>query len=495
MDGTQRAQAAEPAQTRGKNLLVNYISLLGGSVGAKAMSLLTVLMLTRALGVADFGRYSLVFSYWALLNTLVDLGVTQILGREIAKNPASARPGIEAAVYLRLLGCAVFLPLGFLLAGPLNLDLSLALAVGYGILVGFEAFYDAYFSATMQLDRNARARLLSSALGVILMGAGVLLKAPLGVIVLIGLSQPLLKFVFDFRYAPFQLRLHPPQAERIRQFARDGWPLWLLGIQYILLARIDTFMLQVLSPTGNYDLGLYSAAFRFSEIMALLINALCPAMLPLLVANMHAPERIRFLASSGLRLILVVLMAMSLFIFWYAPWIVRLYGPGYEAAAESMRILIWSQMLVAVNSLCYQLLVVYNVQGRWPLILSSLFATALNIGLNALWIPSLRAVGASWATVVTELAIVVMMLGFIARYTPLRLFRDVVLIELLAGLACLPILPLGDRFGLLSVLLFVGLVFAFRLMTPETIRRLALERLHADPPSPTSSEGSAPPPG
>lgn len=476
----------------GRNLLVNYVSVLGGSLSAKALSLVTVLMLTRVLGVEDFGRYTLVFSYWALLNSLVDFGGAQILGREIAKDPACPRPAVEAAVWVRLLGCLVFLPIGYAFAGLIGLSPDLALVALLGLMIGFEAFYEVYFSATMRLDQNAHARMLSSLLGVSLMALALLLRAPLPVVVLVGLGTPLLKLLYDYRFAPFKLRLHAPDWERIRQFARDGWPLWLMGLQYVLLARADVFMLQVLSPQGAYDMGIYSAAFRFSEIMALLINALCPAMLPLLVTHRQEPERIRFLAHTGLRLILSVLMAMSLFIFWYAPWIVAIYGPGYGASASAMQVLVWSQALVAVNSLCYQVLIVYNVQGRPALITASVLSTLLNIALNWWWIPQFRVQGAAWATVVSELAIVGFMLVFLARHTPLRLFKDLLIIEGLALLACLPVIPLGNAYGALSVVFFAGLVFGFRLLTPGALRQLALERLHAAPPNPRSSDSASP---
>jgi O-antigen/teichoic acid export membrane protein len=473
------------ATTRGKSLWVNYVSLLSGTVTAKGFALLTVLMLTRYLGVEDFGRYSLIFSYWALLNTLVDFGGSHIMGREIAREPQHLRPSIESVIYIRLMGCVVFLPVGILLANVLGLGTDLMLVAFLGILAGFEAFYDLYFSATMQLDSNAKARFFSSMANVILMGLAILLKLPLIAIVLMAMLNPLLKLLYDYRYAPFKVRLHAPDWTRIRRIAMDGWPLWMMGLQYLLLARIDTFLLQVLSPTGEHELGIYSAAFRLSEVMALLINAMCPALLPLLVKHMHEPDRIGFLAGTSTRLILSGVMMLTLFIFGYAPWIVKVYGPGYAEATLCMRILIWSQALVAINTVCYQLLVIYNAQGRRPVLISSIFMTLLNIGLNLWLIPGLHAAGASWATVVTEAAIAISMLCFLHAYTPLRLVRDVLLIEGLALLSCLPVVMFGGNYGWMSILLFALLVWGLKLLTPEALRTLARERLHEAPTNPT----------
>ena len=475
------SSSEQPKRLQSKNLLVNYISLLGGTVLSKGLGLVVVLILTRALGVEDFGRYSLAFSYWALLNTLVDLGGSHIAGREIAKMPAQPRSTLESIIYLRLLGCALFLPVGFLLGQTLGLSLPVIVFTYAGLFAGFEAYYDLYFSASMQLDKTATTRFAASIVNVLLIGAAVALHAGLLVIIGIAMLNPLVKLALDYPLSPMQLRLNLPNWAHIRRIFRDGWPLWLAGIQYIILARVDTLLLQVLSPTGHHDLGIYSAAFRVSEIMALFINALCPALLPLLVQRANDPERMTFLTQTGIRLILTGLIAMSLLIFWYAPWITRMYGHGYAEAAGCIRILIWSQAFAAVNALCYYLLLVYNAQGKRPIIWANVVLTLLNIGLNFALIPLFKAEGASWATVITEVAILITMLAFVRRYTPLRLGKDILILETLALFCSLAAMNLGIGAGVLSTVGFVGLVFGLKLLQPQQLKALALERLSDQP--------------
>jgi len=465
-----------------KNLLVNYLSLLSGTVLAKALGLVTVLMLTRALGVEDFGRYSLAFAYWALLNTLADLGGSHIGGREISKDPGNPRSALESVIYLRLIGCLLFLPVGVFLGQQLGLSNSLIVATYAGLFAGFEAFYDVYFSASMQLDKTAKARFAASIANVLLIGLAVWLHLGLLWIVTLAMLNPLVKLALDYRYSPIAPKLSAPDWQRIKLILRDGWPLWLAGIQYIILARVDTMLLQVLSPTGHHDLGIYSAAFRVSEVMALFINSLCPAMLPLLVQRAHEPERINFLARTGVRLILTALMTMSLLIFCYAPWIASLYGPGYAESATCIRILIWSQAFAAVNAMCYYLLLVYNMQGKRPVIMANLLLTALNVGLNVVLIPLFKAEGSSWATVITEVAILLAMVGFVRLYTPLRLGRDILLVEGLALGSCWLGMHFGLAAGVISTVIFVGAMFGFGLLKPAQIKALALERIGANEP-------------
>lgn len=218
-----------------------------------------------------------------------------------------------------------------------------------------------------------------------------------------------------------------------------------------------------------------------SEVLALFINALCPALLPLLVQYAHAPERITFLTQTGTRLILTILIAMSLLIFGYAPWIAKMYGPGYMESADCIQILICSQAFAAVNALCYYLLLVYNAQGKRAVILGNLALTAFNVILNLVLIPPFKAQGASWATVITEVGLFVMTVLFVQRYTPIRLWRNMLPLLGLAMLSGLIAINLGIWGGITSAIAFVALVFALRLLTPVQLKQLAMERMAAAP--------------
>ncbi len=465
------------------NLLTNTASLFTGAMSAKIFSLISVLMLSRYLGVEDFGRYSLVFTFWALLNTLVDLGAGALLGREIAHNPAEARRPVEAAIYLRQLGSLLLLPIAFFLSPMIGLSTDLTLLTFVGIILGAEAFFDAYFSAVMRLDLSAKSRFWAGLVNVSLLAAAVVFHLPLFWIVLISLLNPLVKLWIDWGLLPQDkkpgLYLRLPQGAPMLAMFKDSWPLWLMGIQYIILARVDTLMLGALSPTGEHDLGIYSAAYRFSEILALLINSIGPSLLPILVQAMKNPARMQFITSTGIRVVVGGVMVISLLIFWYAPLIVELcYGPAYQDATLCMRILVWSQALVAVNTLCYQVLMVYNVQGRWSVLSASIGVTILNIALNAWLIPHYQAVGSSIATVITEIVALITMLYFVRRHTPNRLTGDILRLELFCIPACLLPALLGWGWGFLSALVYLPLLFWTKTLTVPMIRKLAHQNLH-----------------
>ncbi len=469
---------------KSKSLLFNYVSMLAGTLSSKMLAMLGFVMLSRFLGVEDFGRYSLVFSFWALLNTLMDLGTSALLGRDIAEAPKKTAETIESAIYIRVGGFLLFALPAYFIGRYLEMSPELIMITFYGLLVGFEVYYDCFFSATMRLDMAAKTRYFSSILHVCLIALGVLFKLDFIILVTIALSQPFFKLLFDyFLYKPFKITLRPPNIARIKTMLTDSWALWLIGLLYIVLARIDSLMLVKLSTDGEYQLGLYSAAYRYSEMLALFIASICPSILPLLVEAKNTDdngERIRYLTSNGTRFFTAVLVIISMCIFWYAKWIILIFnGQDYIEGAASLQILIWSQTMVAVNTLSYQVLMVYNKQGARDFLSACVSMVVLNIGLNMWFIPDYGSIGASWATVITEITMLIVMLYFIKKYTPNRLTKDVSIIAFFGALAMFPPILMGSSmWGILSPIVFVGLIVFSRTLTPSTIKQLVNQKLN-----------------
>ncbi|MEM0951760.1 MAG: oligosaccharide flippase family protein [Cyanobacteria bacterium P01_H01_bin.74] len=473
-----------------KTLLFNFSSLLGGTVFAKALGLLNVILLTRAISVESFGLYALAFNIWAFLNHMVDLGGFHIANRNLVETQDPPRETYESIIYLRLFGCLLFLPLLFL-AGPLlNISPSFNLIIAIGILAGFETFYDLYFSVTMQLDKRAKARVSASLCNTLVIALALAVNLSLQTIILLIMLNPALKLIFDWYFSknPFAWRLSKPNFAKIKSIVVDGWPVWLSNLQYTILTRIDTLLLLVLLPAamGQYELGIYSAAFRFSEVMGLLITSLIPVLLPLLVKASKTDRHIQWLATTCVKTILSLLVVGSLILFWYAPLITKLIGAKYEAASACLQILIASQAFAAFNAVCYNLLLVYNAQRKSWVIISNVLLTLANIGLNIILIPQLKANGAAWSTVLTEMIASVIMLISISCFTKIRLIPvlAIVLVFTAVSNAWVFFNILGPDsqnnhylLAWLSPVLFLGLMLSTKVLNVSDLKKLANEKL------------------
>jgi O-antigen/teichoic acid export membrane protein len=66
-------------------VLKNSSYLLSAQLIAKVLSFFYAFYLARQLGVVEFGNYSIALSYFSVLSSVVDLGVSRYLIREVSK--------------------------------------------------------------------------------------------------------------------------------------------------------------------------------------------------------------------------------------------------------------------------------------------------------------------------------------------------------------------------------------------------------------------------
>ncbi|HRH22094.1 MAG TPA: oligosaccharide flippase family protein, partial [bacterium] len=76
-------------------------------IGQKLISLAYFTIYARVLGPADLGKYYFALSFTTIFSIALDLGLTNLLTREVAKDKASANKYLGAALGAKLLLSAV----------------------------------------------------------------------------------------------------------------------------------------------------------------------------------------------------------------------------------------------------------------------------------------------------------------------------------------------------------------------------------------------------
>ena len=98
-----------------------------------------------------------------------------------------------------------------------------------------------------------------------------------------------------------------------------------------------------------------------------------------------------------------------------APRIVLfVYGEGFENAAIALKILIWAEVVVFISYLGGQLLNIGDKQITYTKYIG--MTACLNIALNFILIPKYTYIGASIATLLCELVIVVLIYNSVKKY-------------------------------------------------------------------------------
>ncbi len=196
-----------------------------------------------------------------------------------------------------------------------------------------------------------------------------------------------------------QRHASPPPAPRydLARWVRIGL-LCLSGISaQLLLNKADVLML---APLGDLtETGLYGAAFRLTALMTFPQLALALVMNPRFASAHGQAQDQRLRRELGRALLFsgctTAVAAMGLLV---APAAILglVFGPGFEAAAPVLIVLVLAQGLMA---LAFPLSGAGLMTGREARLGAVTWvALALNLCLNALLIPSLGALGAALAT-------------------------------------------------------------------------------------------------
>ena len=182
---------------------------------------------------------------------------------------------------------------------------------------------------------------------------------------------------------------------------KESWALMLSGFAIMIYMRLDQIMLAKMR--GDAEVGIFSAALRFSEVWYFIPAALCSSLLPSLIRKQRLDTaayetRIGQLydVNAGLAYALIAVLVPT------APWLFSLvYGEGFAGADGVFEIHIWAALFVFLGVARSSYLI--NEGFTSFSFLSTLAGAILNIVLNLFLIPRYGAHGAAVATVLSQM--------------------------------------------------------------------------------------------
>jgi O-antigen/teichoic acid export membrane protein len=271
------------------------IRLVGYGLGV-ALSLVSVPLLTRHLGVAGFGSFVTVLSLSSIVALVADAGLTVIGVREYVTLGPSDRSRLVANILaLRLViataGVLVVIGFGYAAGYEPSLVSGIALAgVGVLLLTVYQT-YTIPLAADLRLVRVTALELLRQALMVagylllIVAGAGIVgflaIPIPVGVVLVIVTALAIRHLV--------SLR---PGLDRIeaRSLLAATLPVAAASILGALFYKIAVVMMSVIS--NDDQTGYFSASVRIIEVIVPVASLITSAAFPLLVRSASdAPDR------------------------------------------------------------------------------------------------------------------------------------------------------------------------------------------------------------
>ncbi len=361
----------------------------------------------RTLGVSDFGLYTVALAYFSIISSIADFGFNRFLIREVARDKLAVHELIWSIIAFRLTITSVLFAVFAVFLYMLDQDkmrISLILLATIAILPQSIAFtFDAIFVAVRKLQFSAVALFLASLTtvtsGFFLVYNGFGVWGAVNALIFGQTVYAVVLTIFLFRQHGFHFSA--VNLKLIKKAILGSLPYGLLSILGLLYFRIDSVLLSYIK--GNFETGIYGAAYKFLEAVTVIPSAFSMALFPVL-SEVHdtSLKRVKMLYFKSLKLMLGLGLVVSLGYFFILPEFIKILLPNYYASVQAIRILSLSVPFMFIHVPAVSVLLSTDKYLKQVLILSVL-ALTFNILANLLFIPRFGFIAASWVTVASEI--------------------------------------------------------------------------------------------
>jgi O-antigen/teichoic acid export membrane protein len=411
-------QAADAAAELGGRAVSNTLFILGARVVSRVVSLVVVVVLANALGDTQYGRYTTLIAYLALVSVVADLGFNPLYTREAARNRQELGDYLGTLLVVKLVLAvaasvilAVALTFGAGLSALIVPGAALMIATAYANLLR-NTFYAV---GRAEFDAVAIVAEIAIQAGLIIFGA----RRHAGVSYFVWAYTASL--LFTVVYSLVVIRVFHLGRVRLGfdlNLVRRWFPLALpFAFTFFLTNlyfRADVPILQHFRSFA--EVGWYTFAYKPFEALQFVPLAIQVVVYPLLgVYYVSDPQRLRLAYQRFFKVLVLLGWPLTVGTFVLVHPIGRLFRLFPQSEA-SLRILALAIVFLFANSAFYAMLNATNRQhlNAW----ATGLAAAINIVLNLILIPFYGYLAASTTTVVTEASLCVFGWWFIQRNRP-----------------------------------------------------------------------------
>lgn len=403
------AAGSEPLPVIARRVARNSaIRAVGYATGA-ALFFLSVILIARYLGVEGFGHYSLIMAVAGVFQLVADMGVRNVLIRDLAVNPEtlSERLGIARSLLLALSGVSVagLSLVALALDLPLEVRQSMVLS-GFAVMTTLSALgYSAVLRAFERMDEDIlgfvghKALLLGLILVLPRTGGGLR-----GVFGMTLLANSALYAYYRIRvtrlHGPTRLSRDFPAAWRM---LTDSLPLGVAELLRRITWQVDRMLLAALS--GPVAVGLFSSAYKFIDAAKPFAQNLTLPLFPLLSRQARESPATAFATyHRGLKVLYVLSWpVVAALVVLCRPLVVLLFGRPFAEAAPALAVLAPVAVLLLPASLATYTFTALGRQDAYTRCAG--LALAVNLGLDLALIPGYGFMGAAIATLAAELTL------------------------------------------------------------------------------------------
>ena len=404
----------------GHRVAKNATWIIACKLAQSVVALIILMISARYLGPSNYGLLNYAASVVTFLLPVMRLGLSEILVQEFIRRPDREGEVLGTAIVMSMMSAAGCMGIVFTFLSVANAG------EGTTILVGVLYSFSLLFQATELVQYWFQSKLLSKFPSIAAFIAYVLVAIYKVIILMAGkdviwfsisntldyLVVSLILLIIYHKMGNQKLKVSLSLAKEM--FSRSKHYI-IAGLMVNIFAQTDRIMLSLM--INDTVTGYYSAAFEATTttmfVFAAIIDSFRPTILE--AKNENSPEyesRLIRLYSIITYLSIAQSIAMTLLAY---PIVMILYGKSYLPSVNVLQIEAWYVIFSYYGGVRNIWILSENKQKYLWII--NLAGAVANIGLNALLIPFMGAMGAALASLLTQFFTNVI-LGFIIR--PIR---------------------------------------------------------------------------
>lgn len=373
----------------------------------KVISFTYFVIIARALGPDDLGKYYFAISFTTIFAIIIDLGLSNVLTREVAKNQEAAQKYLSNVLGLKIplafLAVAVVAALSVFFDYPLLIRTLIFISAASMV---FDSFTLTFFGI-MRGHHNLRYESVSAMIfqSIVLVSGLLTLWLGWGLLWLIG-ALALASF-FNFCYSMMVLKLKTeislkPTIDKIfiKSLVAITAPFAIFAILQRVYTYLDVVLLQKMA--GDRSVGIYQVSFKIINALQFLPMAFSASLYPAFSAYWQKNrEQLAVTFERAMNYLLILAAPISIGVLATADKIILLFNSEYQEAVAPLQVSMLALSFLFMNFAVGALLNACDRQKYNTYVMAA--TTVLSIALNLILIPQLSALGATWTVAITNL--------------------------------------------------------------------------------------------
>ncbi|MCF7866022.1 flippase [Candidatus Woesearchaeota archaeon] len=405
-----------PTSGFGFDFIKNTGWIFGAKILESIISYIIIVLISNNLGAEGLGQYSFLFSFVGLFFIFADMGLSELMVKNLSKNFNKAKFYVSNIFSLKIIFSIASFIVYFIALFFINKDALFVAFIFVGI-VQITTNLQYVFLSILRIKQKGKAIAITNIVErvLVVIAAIIILPTTKDLTLFIGflMVAQLIKSVIIYLYSKsfFKLKLSF-NLSSFKDFIKQGFPFLLIGIFSAVYVQLDTIMLSFMK--GDVIVGFYQAGYKLINMLNLIPGMLLLFGFPMFSRLIHKNKSsARKLLEKMLQGLLILIIPVVVAVFLIGNRLLEfIYNFNSIESFISFKILIIAEIFIILSMILGSF-----ISSNKPKVFAKLaaFGAGLNILLNFLLIPKYSLYGAGIATLITYLMLFLLMYFYIEK--------------------------------------------------------------------------------